>query len=282
MTAAVGAARAVPVRAPKPQTAFAVRCGRLALYRARADHVDYWREYWNDAKRGQLVQTGEEGDLGEFAPFVRRYVPRDLPVLEAGCGPARLVLALQKHGYRASGIDYEETVVRFVRERYPELDVRCGDVLSLDLPSGSLGCYLSVGVVEHFEDGPGAALQEARRVLHPRGIALISVPYLNPLRAALRRADPRPSLTGLHFHQYYFSVEQFRHELERAGLAVVDERPYSVEAFVIREHQRFHRVWRSGFMRERVKRPMRALFTNAPMWLRRRYGHMIMFACRPV
>ena len=267
------------IQAPKPHTVFRLHNGRLALFRTAVEHVDYWRDYWSTGKRAALTRTGTHGDVGEFAPVIERYVPRDLPVLEAGCGPAHLVLALQHRGYAVSGVDYEPEVVAYVNREFPHVEVRHGDVLALEMPSGSLGCYLSIGVVEHFESGPGPALQEARRLLHEEGVALISVPYLNRFRAAHR--PDTSATTDLHFHQYYFSRGEFEAQLRSAGLHVVDHYPYAVEAFVTREHPRLSRGWRSPLMRARMKRPLRAVFRHAPTRLRDRYAHMMMFVCKP-
>jgi SAM-dependent methyltransferase len=165
---------------------------------------------------------------------------------------------------------------------FPDLDVRIGDVRNLEFETGSIGCYLSVGVVEHFIDGPGLALKEARRVLHRDGIALISVPYLNPARKShLENLRGGCSSENRSFHQYYFSVEEFTVCLREAGLAVINTMPYAVEAFLVREQPLFSRFWRSSICRERVKIPLRRVFNNPPRWMRFNYGHMMMFACRP-
>ena len=138
------------LKTPKPHTEFRSHNGRLTLFHKVDDARAYWERYWNEVKRNQLATAGHSGDLGEFDALVRRYVPPHLPVLEAGCGPAHLVLALQQHGYDVVGIDYEPEVVRFVQETIPGVQVREGNVLALDLEDGSLGCYLSIGVVEHL------------------------------------------------------------------------------------------------------------------------------------
>src|SRR5439155_18758008 len=163
------------------------RCynGRLALFHEVGNSVKYWREYWSDEKRAELTKQAKLGELYDYDAPVRKYVPKELPVLEAGCGPGHMVAALVARGYKAIGVDFEPEVVRFVNKMWPLLNVVEGDVRRLDVADGSIGCYLSGGVVEHFPEGPAAALREARRVLHPKGVALIQVPYLNPGRAKL-------------------------------------------------------------------------------------------------
>lgn len=269
------------MKAPKPNTEFRIHRGHLALFHAVDDHTDYWESYWTPEKRTRLTRAAEGGSLGEFEEVIEEYVPRELPILEAGCGPAHLVMSLQSRGYSCTGIDYEASVVRFVNKTIPDLDVTQGDVRNLPLQDKSLGCYLSLGVLEHFECGPQEALNEVSRVLHPRGHALISVPYLNPIR---QRYRPKPSLecqqSDLHFHQYYFSRSTFEPLLQRVGLRIIDTFPYAVEAFLIREHRWFSRFWTSPLARERIKSPLRKMFMHAPSWMRKRYAHMIMFICQ--
>jgi ubiquinone/menaquinone biosynthesis C-methylase UbiE len=44
-----------------------------------------------------------------------------------------------------------------------------------------------MGVVEHFEQGPHAPLDEAYRLLKPGGLAFVSVPTVNIIRRIIRR-----------------------------------------------------------------------------------------------
>lgn len=267
---------------PKSQTRFCRYNGRPALFHATQDHSDYWKNYWDAGSRRRLTLAGQNGDLGEFEEIFLRHLPRNLPVLEAGCGPAHLVAALATRGFDAIGVDYEPEVIRFVNENLPDLKVYEGNVLSLDFETGSVGGYVSIGVVEHFVDGPGAAIVEARRVLHPDGVALISVPYANPLRQRYFRSLTDGDIpSGLSFHQYYFEKDEFESILQQNGFRVVEDFPYAIEAFAIREHPSFSRFWRSPVCREVVKRPLRNLFSDASYWMRNRYAHMIMFACKP-
>ena len=62
-----------------------------------------------------------------------------------------------------------------------------GDILDIRYPDSSFEAYISMGVVEHFEDGPVPALKEAYRVLKPNGLIFVSTPTVNVIRKLIRR-----------------------------------------------------------------------------------------------
>jgi SAM-dependent methyltransferase len=271
------------LRNPKPGTEFRVYRNRLALFHQTQHHAEYWEKYWRAPGVRTLEKEGRRGDLGELAGICANYLPRDSPILEAGCGPAHLVAALSRRGYKVVGVDNQVPAIRAAKRLFPELHLEVGDIVSLGFPAGVFGAYLSLGVVEHFVESPGPALREARRVLHPRGIALISVPYLNPARRRLLhrlRAKPQQP-SGLFFHQYYYGPEDFSRLLGEAGFRVLDWYVYAIEAFLAREHPAFRWFWTSRLRRERVKSILRGRLRTAPMPLRWRYGHMLMAVCQP-
>lgn len=266
---------------PRKNTVFARHNGQLALFHKVTDHLDYWGDHWNEAKCAALIERGRRGELPEFGEAILQHAPPHLPVLEAGCGPGHIVAALQARGYQAMGIDYEPRVIEFARKAAPDLTVFRADIRHLPYADGGIGAYISIGLIEHFEDGCVEALAEIRRALHDDGFAFISVPYLNPARKAmLGRLSAAPT-TGLHFYQYYFSREELAAPLERAGLKIVEFLPYAAEAFLTREHALTARFWRSPLARERLKRPVRRIAATGPRWFKAKYAHMLMAVCRP-
>jgi SAM-dependent methyltransferase len=271
------------LRQPKPNTSFCRYNDRLALFHQTTDALEYWKYHWSDSYRRQLIAKGRSGDLSEFSKVIH-YVPKDLPVLEAGCGPARLVAALHTRGYDVIGIDYEQEVVRYVNEVFPELDVRVGNVKALEFPSESFGAYVSLGIVEHFEEGPAEALAEARRVLRKEGVAVFEIPYLNPARHVLLQGlSPNDKEhSDLVFHQYYFGLNDFEELLQQAGFAVVERIPDCFDAFLMREHPLFSRFWNSTFCPDRAKPMIRRTLGTVPTSLQFRYAHMMIFVCKPV
>jgi SAM-dependent methyltransferase len=143
------------------------------------------------------------------------YLPKDAPILEAGCGLGAWVVYLSDRGYDIAGIDNDGKVIDRLREWRPSLKVRHGDIRELPYEDGSIGAVLSLGVMEHIEGGCGDALKETHRVLRPGGLLFFTVPMNNFFRRVF--AHPLRSLylqwrknrgDAIHFAEYRFSKRE--------------------------------------------------------------------------
>lgn len=257
---------------------------RLAQFRKEGGQKDFWEERWSKSEMGVVLSSHRNGKLDEFENLFSRHLPHDLPILEAGCGMGQLVMALKARGYCVEGIDYASETVSRLQTIAPELNIRVGDVYRLDVPDSAYGGYISVGIFEHNPDGPLDGLREVKRVLHPRGVALISVPYLNPERQTwLERipvAEHQILPNDLRFYQYYFSRDEFASLLRKAGLQVVEIFPYGAYSGLTRDFSLGLKLDARNFYHWRLKRRFSRLCARAPMWARWRWAHMIMFVCK--
>ena len=107
--------------------------------------------------------------------------------MDAGCGFGKWVIYLKQRGYDIVGIDNSELAVAKLKDFDESLQVELGDILYIHYPDNSFDAYVSMGVVEHFEDGPTPALKEAYRLLKPGGLIFVSVPTVNVIRKLVRR-----------------------------------------------------------------------------------------------
>jgi len=187
----------------------------------------HWDRQWasldlsdGPARAGHLPRQLRATGARRVAPPAR--------VLEAGCGPAHFTLALHARGYDAVGLDWGPKTVERLRQRYPEVDIRHGDVRSSPFPDRSFDAVYSPGVCEHFEEGPDAVLQDAFRVLRPGGLVFVSTPMLNAFRAR-RWSSGRAGDDG-EFYQYLFTKDGLAGTLHRIGFQVIEIRPYAVWA----------------------------------------------------
>lgn len=155
------------------------------------------------------------------------YLPKEGQILEAGCGLGAWVLLLGRMGYKIKGIDIDENVINAVKKYDPKSEVSVGDVCRLNLEDNSLSSYISLGVVEHFREGPQNALNEARRVLQDNGIIILTVPYNSLLRRAVVHPLRKIYLwiwklkkRKVHFAEYRYAKNEFIDLVKDAGFSV--------------------------------------------------------------
>ena len=190
---------------------------RLIYHGERADQPDFWTSHWRQTDIEKTLTASRSGYLGDYETVFARHLPRDGRVLEAGCGYGRYVLALQARGYSVTGVEFSEETVDISREIAPGIDVVTGDVLNLDFPDGAFDAYVSLGVLEHFVEGPEQALSEAYRVLCPNGTMICSVPYFNPYRRRILSETAPTDWDRETFYQFAYREQEFRETLEANG-----------------------------------------------------------------
>lgn len=141
---------------------------------------------------------------------------------------------------------------------------------------GTNSGYISLGVVEHRQEGPERFLQEAYRVLETGGIAFISVPYFHHLRRLRARLGLyRGQRDGKRFYQYAFTQTEFASLLEAAGFSVIDRMLYDGYKGVKDEITLLPWMFTKPVVGWRLQQRLRSW-----KWAERNLGHMILFVCR--
>jgi SAM-dependent methyltransferase len=97
-------------------------------------------------------------------------------VLEVGCGQGTVLNHLAAKGARAVGVDMSMASIQLTRAGARELgrhvEVVQADAESLPFPDESFDAVVSFGVLHHTPD-TAKAVSELRRVLKPRGLAIV-------------------------------------------------------------------------------------------------------------
>jgi SAM-dependent methyltransferase len=160
------------------------------------------------------------------------YLPKKGQILEAGCGLGAWVLMLGRRGYEIKGIDIDEKVITAIKKYDPNGNVFVGDVCGLNEEDNSLAAYISLGVVEHFKEGPEKALKEAYRVLRDKGIIFLTVPY----NSAFRRFIVHPlrnifflilklKKKEIYFAEYRLTKKELINAVKNAGFNIMIVEP---------------------------------------------------------
>lgn len=199
----------------------------LAFFNERAT-PNFWEHHWQiEGLRNFIISCTNDST---FIPAVKRHLPLGSNVVEGGCGRGQLVHALQYQGYHAIGVDFAESTVQRINTEVPELDIRIGDVRSLELKDGELDGYISAGVIEHFWEGYDLIIKEMARTLRVGGFLFITFPYMSPLRQLKVKIGRYPCITVNDakskcetFYQFAFSDKRVRQDLEQNGFRLVEQ-----------------------------------------------------------
>ncbi len=199
----------------------------LAYY-SRTATSDFWAEHWGRESPEALARIAETSPLTGL--ILKNLPPAGARVLEAGCGLGQYVVLLRRDGYHAIGTDWSLPPLRACRAWASATPLAVMDLRRLGFRSDAFAAYVSLGAVEHDPEGPDPILVEARRVLAPSGVLILSVPYVNLVRFLatwwVRHRNRRRRDAGGQFYQFAFSRHEARAFIERNGFRVLSATPY--------------------------------------------------------
>ncbi len=102
-------------------------------------------------------------------------------LLDVGCGAGVFSYEMALHGGKVIGLDYSETNVRAVRERYhlPNLSFEVGDAVAMPFNEETFDSILATEIIEHVQED-NKFVNECYRVLKKNGKVVITTPCINP------------------------------------------------------------------------------------------------------
>ncbi|MFH1641133.1 MAG: class I SAM-dependent methyltransferase [Candidatus Omnitrophota bacterium] len=151
--------------------------------------------------------------------FLRDFLkksPKELLVLEIGCGAAGIVAYFRDAGCQVVGLDVDEEHVQYGRKTY-NLDLRAGNLSQCRLEKKPDVVIMS-HVLEHLSN-PNHDLELLRSLINPEGLVYIEVPGVRNLTFIHNDMD---FLRNIQIsHTYYFSLVTLINLLNKNGFEFV-------------------------------------------------------------
>lgn len=193
--------------------------------------TEVWSQFWKGLTPESEIQMW---DFYGLRHWITKYVPREGKVIEAGCGLGRYVFYLSIFGIDIEGIDFEQNTIDYLNNWKEEKNLTgkfiTGDVTKLPYEGSSLSGYISLGVIEHFIEGPQRPLAEAYRVLRPGGVAIITTPsksfsyYLQRIiiekTKSFVKKIKNKNYKSRPFFQYFYNKKQLKQFVEKEGFFI--------------------------------------------------------------
>jgi SAM-dependent methyltransferase len=133
-------------------------------------HRDYYETYWSE--EGFNPEGGLGPEIRRLLPSVLRGQPR---IVDVGCGDAAgLGRWASERGIGYLGFDISESALAKARSRGLAVE-RIEDAAKLPLPDASESVVACLEVLEHLLN-PIESVVEMRRILHPGGLLVATVP----------------------------------------------------------------------------------------------------------
>jgi SAM-dependent methyltransferase len=139
-----------------------------------------------------------------FAASLSKSLLRPPEILDIGCGAGYGTAALAESASSATGIDLAPDAIDYARAHYtnPHLRFLPGSAMALPFADASFDLITAFEVIEHLADG-ATLLAEARRVLRPNGVLLVSTPNTTYYAETRAQEGPNP------YHVHEFTFDEF-------------------------------------------------------------------------
>ena len=170
--------------------------------------------------------------LDLFVAAIQRTTPLPAKVLDFGCGPGTMALAMARLGYDVVGVDGASGMIEAARVRAKNLKgarvlFELADAASFDKPGGSFDAVVCSSVLEYLDDDLGA-LRRLAGCLLAGGHLIVSVPCRGNLFAPLERVAhfiklrlSRHTLAHLTHTRHRYSRRKFLADVRDNGMEVV-------------------------------------------------------------
>ncbi len=205
----------------------------------KKSHKDHWEEQWSNRNLLKQIINSKKKAWWPILEKLTNNIANNALILEAGCGMGQFVYTINEMGKNVLGVDISEKAILNCKHQYPILNLIISDINGIPLPDNCVNLLISLGVIEHFEEGPDRSLEEAKRVLNRGGTIFLTFPYYNLIR---RMKSPIVKFINRYkykndyvFYQYAFSLSHIANILNKIGFEIQSTFPHHSHVFIKNE-----------------------------------------------
>lgn len=192
---------------------------------------DYWDQTWEKELHANLRRL-KVSKWNYVIGKTKKFLPYGASVLEGGCGTGIQVFKLHEAGFKTTGLDYSPGTIHYLKENYPELDIRYGDVREIPFEDDSFDGYWSFGVIEHFYEGYSAIVSEMYRVIKPGKYLFLAFPHMSTYRRKKAGAGKYPAWNHdpdeiENFFQFALDEDRVIPDIEDNGFSYIEKKKLS-------------------------------------------------------
>ncbi|MEM4282394.1 MAG: methyltransferase domain-containing protein [Candidatus Woesearchaeota archaeon] len=135
-----------------------------------------WADHFSQKSTTEWIEDAKTALL----PFIKKFIPKNAKIVEAGASFGRILKVLKDSGYtKVRGFDTDEKMIKKAKKEL-RMTIEKRDIRDTKYPPEYFDAWLDIGTLEHFTlDEQNKILHEARRVLKPKGKILCFVPRLD-------------------------------------------------------------------------------------------------------
>jgi ubiquinone/menaquinone biosynthesis C-methylase UbiE len=141
----------------------------------------YWNDLYKDVANCRDYHFVQRLEIA--SRLITERFPRDIRVLDLGCGAGVLSERLVGAGYSVDAVDMSADMLAFTKQRLSKYDsdkyrLARADISALPFPDQAFDVIACIGVFGYMDD-VDAAIREIKRVLRPGGTLVLSIRNLD-------------------------------------------------------------------------------------------------------
>lgn len=149
------------------------------------------------------------------------FLPRGASILDVGCGPGFKSAYLAAKGFKVTGFDFSDEMIKIARREFPGIDFRALDMYDLDTLKETFDCVFAQAVLLHV---PGekvfGVMESLKGKLKPGGFLYVAVkaPKNDKKEGTLVEND-----YGYEYERFfsYFTEDEMKDYFKRLGFKIM-------------------------------------------------------------